>query len=427
LKAFLLRRKPDMSHTDQAFIKAYQPPGDDPRPTRKRTRKADAHLAADHETTPAAQVTAAQVTAAETHAPESVSSDSVVPRPHFLRESLPSTKTRSKSSSRKSAAGSSRETLVEFATPAEPESESAAAKDSAPATQRNEPVAKGQVAKGPVAKGPVAKGPVAPNELLTEAETEVLNTGKASQGGIGSLAKLTNSGTLREAVQPQTQLNRLPLPALCEVLLAHRGEEFRALAEQIRLQTQEGLRLLLVAGCQPHDGCTTVALCLTRALTQAGLRVALVDGDFQRPGIAAQLGLTLPADWLDVLQGQVSLGEALQEVSTEGIAILPLRPDVPTPLQWGNEPRLRLSLGLLRRDYDLVLIDNGPLGPDSARPTGWPQIDSALVVQGPESRAADRLPAVEEQLHAAGISILGIAENFSEDDDDARPSNADAA
>lgn len=252
--------------------------------------------------------------------------------------------------------------------------------------------------------------PAQPSEQPPPAEEE-LEENEPETIKFGPLANLTQSGELGEPLKPRNQIEALALPAVCQSLLSVAEEAFLGFARQIERQAADSVRLLAVATCTGQEGGTTFTLCLAKSLAKLGLKVAVVDGNFQSPGLTAQLNLQPQATWLDVLEGNSTLSEALIESTGDGLVVLPLARGT-EEVRWDNEPRLRLSLGLLRRDFDLVLIDGGPLGKHNPRPTGWPQVDAALIVRNPHKSSPQQVEEAEQILHDAGVSCLGIAENF---------------
>jgi|GEM_PF-5888801 len=196
--------------------------------------------------------------------------------------------------------------------------------------------------------------------------------------------------------------------AICE----RASDELARLAEHVAPRTAAGLKLLLLTSWARGEGRTSLMCCLGRELARQGLRVAMVDADFARPSMAARLGLSPKHSWTDVLTGDVMLAGVAVESTGDGLVVLPLREASPGSVaRFPSGPRLRLVLGLLRRDFDLVLIDGGPLSDGNDPPAGWPQIDAAILVHGPKTLPEDLLKA-ERQLEAAGVEVLGIAENL---------------
>ena len=115
-------------------------------------------------------------------------------------------------------------------------------------------------------------------------------------------------------------------------------------------------RVVLVTSAQDGDGKTTTALHIATALSQAmGRRVALVEADTERPGLATMLGIDHARGLTDVLKGAVGLDDVLLRGADGGPLILPAG---------GSGERLRRPAALLpvlnalREYHDYVVVDS---------------------------------------------------------------------
>ena len=147
-------------------------------------------------------------------------------------------------------------------------------------------------------------------------------------------------------------------------------------------------------------------LCAARRLAARGLKVVMVDADFDHPKLARRLGLLPEAGWEEVLAGGLPLAEVLIESLEDRVALLPL----PGPLSTESGlPDPAASLDLLRRHYDLVLVDLGEVGAEAAA-RNW--IDAVVLVHDVRSTPRAELVRATRRLQAAGQVELGVAENF---------------
>jgi Mrp family chromosome partitioning ATPase len=98
---------------------------------------------------------------------------------------------------------------------------------------------------------------------------------------------------------------------------------------------------------------------------------------------------------------------------------LPLRNPPADPRSLAGKSALGAILDELRRRYDLVLLDGGPLSDDPraidlAAVLGGAAIDDALVVRDRRRTQPKQVQAVCRRLTALGVRHWDIAENFTE-------------
>ncbi len=104
-----------------------------------------------------------------------------------------------------------------------------------------------------------------------------------------------------------------------------RGLVGRLVASQLRTDGQT----VVVSGVSGHEGATTTAIGLSRALANAGHTVILVDANLLHPTVGAMLEERPERGLEDVLTGDVSLSEALVRAMPGVQLLLPIRADRP--------------------------------------------------------------------------------------------------
>jgi polysaccharide biosynthesis transport protein len=175
-------------------------------------------------------------------------------------------------------------------------------------------------------------------------------------------------------------------------------------------------RLVLVTSPEPGDGKTTTALHLAVALSQGlGRRVALVELDGSRPGLASALGLPPGRGLADVLGGEARLDDVILRAGDGGPLIIP-----------GGEPGgLRASgsallapLHALREVHDYVIVDCAALSTSADAAVLGRAADGILLIV---RAGATRGPALSSALEAlVDAPLLGCVLN-DHDGDAGRP------
>jgi Mrp family chromosome partitioning ATPase len=136
------------------------------------------------------------------------------------------------------------------------------------------------------------------------------------------------------------------------------GQYRSALAALVAHLPGSAPHVLLLAAPAQGTGTTTVLLnlALTRA-KQGQQRVAVVDANLRRPGVAGQLGLSPTPGMRDVVARSASLTRALQESGQPDLLVLPAGEAVPAGGAWPAAAELRAVLHQLRDHFDWVLVD----------------------------------------------------------------------
>ena len=148
------------------------------------------------------------------------------------------------------------------------------------------------------------------------------------------------------------------------------------------------------------------------------MKIVLVDADLGEPQLAKRLGLLPQLGWEDVASGRQPVEEVLVESSADNLVVLPLcGPLAISEISYASQRIMAESLEMLRKNYDLVLLDLGPLeNPQSLGDLASGglncRIDAVTIVHKTGKVLATCLPAVRQSLAAAGVAVTGVIENF---------------
>jgi len=213
--------------------------------------------------------------------------------------------------------------------------------------------------------------------------------------------------------QPAYQVDSFAWPSGCTRLSMVAGDQVERLADALVAGLEQGQQVLAMSGCRRGDGCTTLLLCAARRLADRGLRIAILDGDFDNPLLARRLGLLPEAGWEEVLAARLPAGEVTIESVQDRLAVLPLCGELSSQ---GGPDRVA-GLDVLRKNYDLVLVDLGEFdegigdGPTQTM-VGW--IDAVVLVHNIRSTSNEELSRTRRRATEAGFVEAGIVENFAE-------------
>ena len=221
--------------------------------------------------------------------------------------------------------------------------------------------------------------------------------------------------------------------------LRSRGSrEFSLLADAVAESMFRGNKILGFGGWGHQTGVSTLLLGIAGEMTARRFSVLVVDADFQRPGLAAMLGMNVTGGWENLLRYPESVSQSgLLRVEIAGsdrsahrktgdregqtgetFHLLPLRPETVTDAVAASCKKIWFRTILeLAELFDLVLIDHGSLKTENDR-----EKVSELLRFGCDGYylVADRRSAPDpENLELTSLSeerrlpCLGIIENFT--------------
>jgi protein-tyrosine kinase len=221
---------------------------------------------------------------------------------------------------------------------------------------------------------------------------------------------------LQAAAEARAEADRsveLQWPALVMTLERDWGARFERMAQLlVTARKQNGLKAILFTSCHRAEGRTTLVLTLARALARHPLRTLIVDGDLTGPMVARQLGLRPQVGLDDVVEDGKALADALVDAPDDHLAILPMRTAVARPRDFLASPAWTCTLARLRREFDLILLDGGPLFTGLSAALLHRSVDAAVLVHHKGMTGERAVLRAREVLEAGGIPLLGSAETF---------------
>ncbi len=147
------------------------------------------------------------------------------------------------------------------------------------------------------------------------------------------------------------------------------SDNYRQFRTNLRLsESAANKKILLVTSPTSGDGKTTVALNLTATFLAEGKKVLLIDTNFRRPGLAANLPrpaqgqVQSHADFglSNYLLGQCSNPrDIIRPSGTEGLDVIDCGPIPPNPAEALGSPSMKKLLDSVRESYDYIFLD-GP-------------------------------------------------------------------
>jgi Mrp family chromosome partitioning ATPase len=246
---------------------------------------------------------------------------------------------------------------------------------------------------------------------ISQVTLEAESASRESVSSIGSNDEEAPLANLR----PAFEVERLDWPGTVRSLLESKPELTTLTNELL----PSGCGTIVVTGCRRGEGRTSVALMLARHLARGGVRVALVDADFQRPQVADSLGIMVEAGWEESLAGETLPDEAAIESLADGLTIVPLRRPISASVLSEKREPFRQLIERWQTEFDIVCLDAGPLAEsgDAGQEILFDeaQIEAAVVVRDVRHCRLEQAHAVGRKLAQLGVSRWAIIENFCGD------------
>ena len=163
--------------------------------------------------------------------------------------------------------------------------------------------------------------------------------------------------------------------------LSVRSEDFRLLRTNLQFADLDGdPRVFVVTSSLSGEGKTSTAIGLAAAVSQAGRRVLLIDGDLRHPSLADAMDLESSVGFTTVLVGRGSLEESIQSHASTGVHVLTSGAIPPNPTEILQSKAARALFLEVRETFDIVIIDSPPLLPVADAAILAVEADGALLV-----------------------------------------------
>lgn len=120
-------------------------------------------------------------------------------------------------------------------------------------------------------------------------------------------------------------------------------------------------KTVAITSSLPNEGKTSLTLSLGRMSAMSGSRTLVIDGDFRRRELTRMVGISPEIGFIEHLFGAGSLDEAIHKDTKSSLDILPLSKTGHTPHDVFGTKAFDDVLEVLKNQYDIILIDTGPL------------------------------------------------------------------
>lgn len=167
-------------------------------------------------------------------------------------------------------------------------------------------------------------------------------------------------------------------------------------------------KTILITSAQPHEGKTTLAVCLARMRGLSGKRTVIVETDLRRPAVHRRLEVARTPGLVEVLSGEASLSEALHRDERSGAFVIPAGRVTTDPAELISSVQMREVIGELSREFDLVILDSPPVIAVSDPRLLAPQVDATILVVRWAQTPRDVAGLAAKQIEESGGRLIGV-------------------
>ena len=247
------------------------------------------------------------------------------------------------------------------------------------------------------------------------AKPKVKTIAKVEAAPLAEVAPPAPTPVAAEKFQPQWEVDQFQWPDVIDRLCQRAGDAIAAACAAIQATCDSGQKVLAITGVEESMGSTTLLMTLGRELAKSGMRVAIVDADFDRPTLAERTGLRIQHGWEATLTGSLPLEEVTVASLQDNVTLVPLvaRQGVSSTMASLHAAK---HLRRLREHFDVVLIDAG-VGSENvaalATATADDALDIAVLLTVDQRRSQ---PAATSEmvgrLRHCGIQSIQLGETF---------------
>ncbi len=173
-----------------------------------------------------------------------------------------------------------------------------------------------------------------------------------------------------------------------------------------------GHKTVLIAGCMPSSGSTSIASNLALAFAASGRSVLVIDANFRRPALHRVFGISEGPGLGDVLSGAARLDTAAQSVTgVPNLKVLTAGSKSSRVYEALAAESMAALLGDVRTKYDVVLVDVAPAVVSGDAATLATKTDASVLVARAFSDTRGMVARIKNELSEARGEFMGVIVN----------------
>ncbi len=171
-------------------------------------------------------------------------------------------------------------------------------------------------------------------------------------------------------------------------------------------------KVISFTSCEPNEGKTYICVELARAMSEAGLKVLLIDTDMRKSVMASRysdekgiIGLS------QYLSGMAERDDIIYTAENVGFDLVFSGIFPPNPVELLGSKRFKTFIEEERSNYDYILIDTAPVGIVIDGAVVASICDGAVIVISVGMVSYRFVQHVRQQIEKSGCHVLGVVLN----------------
>ncbi len=190
------------------------------------------------------------------------------------------------------------------------------------------------------------------------------------------------------------------------------SESYRGIRTRILFSIAETQpKIILMASATEQEGKTLTSANLAVIMAKTGSRVLLMDCDMRKPRLNRIFGVDREKGVSNVLVGDCSFADAVQETEITNLHLIPCGHIPPNPSELLGSRAMRELLTTLSNDYDRILIDSSPVSAVTDAVVLSKIVDGVVLVVQANRTEREVVRRSVDQLVAVNAQMLGVILN----------------